>query len=176
MKLTRYILVFSLAVIALFLLAPMASAQVQDDIVLHKSCAHCGMNRGAFDFSRMLIEYNDGSAVPVCSLHCAAIDLATNLDKEPKSIKVADFKGKQLINAEQAFWVTGGSRPGVMSKRGKWAFAAKDAAEDFMKTNGGKLASFEEAIHMAYDDMYGDTKMIREKRKMMRMKQMDKKP
>jgi len=175
MKMARFIVVFGLAVIASLLIASVASAQPQDDIVLHKSCAHCGMNRGAFDFSRMLIEYSDGSATPVCSLHCAAIDLATNLDKDPKSIKVADFKGKQLIDAEQAFWAVGGSRPGVMSKRGKWAFATKADADDFTKTNGGKPASFEEAIKMAYDDMYEDTKMIREKRKMMRMKQMDKK-
>ena len=170
-----YYVIFGLVAIISFMFASIGSAEMQEDITLHKSCAHCGMNRGTFDFSRMLIEYNDGSAVPVCSLHCAAIDLANNIDKAPKSIKVADFKGKQLIDAEQAFWVAGGSRPGVMSKRGKWAFAAKDDAESFLKTNGGKLVSFEDAIKMAYDDMYEDTRMIREKRKMMRMKQMDKK-
>ena len=167
--------IFGLMAVISLMFAPIVSAETQDDIVLHKSCAHCGMNRGTFDSSRMLIEYNDGSAVPVCSLHCAAIDLANNIDKTPKSIKVADFKGKQLIDAEQAFWVVGGSKPGVMSKRGKWAFGTKDEAENFIKTNSGKPASFEEAVKMAYDDMYEDTKMIREKRKMMRMKQMEKK-
>jgi copper chaperone NosL len=172
---TSYWVIFGLAAIVSLMFASIVSAEMQGDITLHKSCAHCGMNRGTFDFSRMLIEYNDGSAVPVCSLHCAAMDLANNIDKAPKSIKVADFKGKQLIDAEQAFWVVGGNKPGVMSKRGKWAFGTKDDAENFIKTNGGKRASFEEAIKMAYDDMYEDTKMIREKRKMMRMKQMDKK-
>jgi copper chaperone NosL len=166
---------FSLAVIISLMFAAIASAEMQEDITLHKSCSHCGMNRETFAFSRMLIEYHDGSAVPVCSLHCAAIDLANNIDKTPKSIKVADFKAKQLIDAEQAFWIAGGNKPGVMSKRGKWAFGTKDEAENFIKTNGGKLVSFEDAMKMAYDDMYEDTKMIREKRKMMRMKQMDKK-
>jgi copper chaperone NosL len=172
---TSHCIIFGLVAVISLMFASIASAEMQEDITLHKSCAHCGMNREAFDFSRMLIEYNDGSAVPVCSLHCAAIDLANNIDKAPRSIKVGDFKGKQLIDAEQAFWVAGGNKPGVMSKRGKWAFGTKDEAENFIKTNGGKLVSFEDAIKMAYDDMYEDTRMIREKRKMMRMKQMDKK-
>jgi hypothetical protein len=37
-----------------------------------------------------------------------------------------------------------------------------------MKDNGGKLATFDEAIKLAYEDMYLDTKMIRDKRKMMK--------
>jgi copper chaperone NosL len=171
MKNTLHITLGLAVAIICLMFMPISHAATQDDLVLHKSCAHCGMSREAFDFSRMLIEYNDGSLVPVCSLHCAAIDLANNIDKAPKSIKVADFKGKQLIDAEKAFWVAGGKKPGVMSKRGKWAFETKDDAENFLKANGGDLVSFEDAIKMAYQDMYEDTRMIREKRKMMRMKQ-----
>jgi copper chaperone NosL len=150
----------------------MALADVKDDIALHKQCRHCGMDRGSFEFSRMLIEYDDGTVSAICSLHCAAIDLANNIDKTPRTIKVADFTGRQLIDAEKAFWVIGGKKPGVMSKRGKWAFEKQDDAEGFMKTNQGKLASFDEAMKSAYEDMYADTKMIREKRKAKRMKMM----
>ena len=39
------------------------------------------------------------------------------------------------------------------------------AAESFSKENEGKLASFDDAMKAAYEDMYADTKMIREKRK-----------
>jgi copper chaperone NosL len=167
--------ILGIIVAACLLFSAPAWAQVQDDITHHKSCAHCGMDRGMFNFSRMLIQYDDGSVVAVCSLHCAAIDLANNIDKTPISIKVADFTGKYLIDAETATWVVGGKKPGVMSKRGKWAFDKKDDAESFMKTDQGQRTSFEEAIRMSYDDMYEDTKMIRQKRKMMRMKMMDKK-
>ncbi len=149
--------------------------QTKDDIAAQKSCRFCGMDRGMFDFSRMLIEYDDGTNVAHCSLHCAAVDLATNIDKTPKTIRVADFNSKQLIDAEKAFWVVGGKKPGVMSKRGKWAFEKKDDADAFLKANGGSLASFEEAMKLAYDDMYEDTKMIRDKRKMKRMKMMEQK-
>ncbi|MRR36998.1 NosL family protein, partial [bacterium] len=54
-------------------------------------------------------------------------------------------------------------------KRAKWAFESRADAEAFIKENGGKPASFDEAIKAAYEDMYADTKMIREKRKMRMM-------
>ena len=137
-----------------------------DDISQSPGCKYCGMDRQKFDFSRMLIEYEDGTSTGVCSLHCAAVELATNIDKTPKAIMVADFGTKNLIDAEKAYWVVGGSKPGVMSKRGKWAFEKKEAAEDFIKANGGTLTSFDDTVKAAYTDMYEDTKMIREKRKM----------
>ena len=84
----------------------------------------------------MLVVYDDGTEVGVCSLHCAAIDLAINIDKTPKTIYVGDFNTKKLIDAEQAFWVIGGNKPGVMTKRAKWAFEKKADAEAFIRRKG----------------------------------------
>jgi copper chaperone NosL len=167
----------TLVTVVCFILSGLTFAeQMKDDISVHKACKYCGMDRGTYNFSRMLIGYDDGTIAAFCSIHCAAVDLANNIDKTPKAIQVGDFNGRQLIDAETAFWVVGGSKPGVMSKRGKWAFEKKDDAENFMKTNQGKIVSFEEAMKMAYEDMYEDTKMIRERRKMKRMKMMEQKP
>jgi len=153
----------------------MLVAQTKEDIEQHKDCKYCGMSRGMNDFSRMLIEYEDGTNAAMCSVHCSAVDLANNIDKTPKAIKVGDFVSRQLIDAEKAYWVVGGIKPGVMSKRGKWAFENKNDAESFIKSNQGKAATFEEVMKMAYEDMYDDTKMIREKRKMKKMKMMEQK-
>jgi hypothetical protein len=90
------------------------AAQTKEDINFHKDCKYCGMSRGMYDFSRMLIEYDDGTAIAVCSTHCAAVELANNIDKTPKAIKVGDFIGKQLIDAENLL-VVGGKR---RNKRG----------------------------------------------------------
>ena len=169
----RYLIYLAAAVCLIF--GGLLIAQTKEDIDLHKDCKFCGMNRGMFDYSRMLIEYEDGTTAAVCGMHCAAVELANSIDKTPKMIKVGDFNGKQLIDAEKAFWVVGGTKPGVMSKRGKWAFEKKEDAENFMKANQGKAASFEEAMKMAYEDMYEDTRMIREKRKMKKMKMMEQK-
>ena len=99
-----------------------------------------------------------------------AVDLALNIDKTPKTIQVADYNTKNLIDAEKAVWVIGGEKPGVMTKRAKWAFENKADAEAFIKTNKGTLADFEAAIKASYEDMYSDTKMIREKSKAKHMK------
>jgi nitrous oxide reductase accessory protein NosL len=160
---------------ALFLIAAVAiltpgAAAAADDIADHPACAYCGMDRGKFAHSRMLIRYDDGSSFGACSIHCAAVDMAVNIDKAPVNIQVADFNSKQLLDAEAAFWVVGGSKPGVMTRRAKWAFAEKAAAEAFVRENGGKVADFEEALEASYQDMYQDTRMIREKRKMKRDK------
>ena len=51
----------------------------------------------------------------------------------------------------------------------KWAFEKKEDAERFIKENGGEISTFDGVIKAAYEDMYGDTKMIRERRKMKKM-------
>ena len=149
---------------------PAMAAGPDPDITTHKSCQYCGMDRGKFAHSRMLTEFDDGSSVATCSLHCTAVDLANHIDKTPKVIKVGDFDSGALIDADKAEWVIGGSKQGVMTRNAKWAFSTKEKAAAYIKENGGKLASFEEAIKTAYEDMYNDTRMIRDRRKMMKMK------
>ncbi len=148
-------------------------AEAQEDIQKHPSCKYCGMNRQQFAHSRVFIEYDDASTVGTCSIHCAAVDLAINIDKMPKAIQVGDYNSKGLIDAEKASWVIGGSKMGVMTKRAKWAFEKKEEAEKFIKENGGETATFDVIMKAAYEDMYSDTKMIRERRKMMKQKKME---
>ena len=154
--------------VGLFLSLSAGFCLAQDDVAKQASCKYCGMDRKTFAHSRMLVSYEDGAALGTCSLHCAAVELALNIDKTPRTIEVGDYKTKKLVDAEKAFWVIGGSKPGVMTKRAKWAFESKADADAFIKENGGKPASFDEAIKASYEDMYADTKMIRDKRKMMK--------
>jgi hypothetical protein len=167
----KKILVISMMV---FLLAGFDNVFAQDDISKHPACPLCGMDRAKFAHSRIYIEYDDNSTIGTCSIHCAAIDMAVNIDKSPQIIMVGGFNTKMLINAEKAIWVVGGKKMGVMTRRAKWAFENKKDADEFIGAHGGKLASFGEAIEAAYADMYKDNKMIREKRKMMREKKMKK--
>jgi nitrous oxide reductase accessory protein NosL len=141
----------------------------QKDISDHPGCPYCGMNRGQWAHSRMLIEYDDGTAVGLCSLRCAAVDMVNNIDKFPKKIGVGDYGTKALLDAETAVWVIGGDLPGVMTKRAKWAFKDPAAAEAFIKAHGGQKGDLNAAIEAAYDDINQDTKMIRERRKAKRM-------
>lgn len=141
----------------------------QGDVENAPSCKYCGMDRAKFAHSRMLVTYDDGTKLGTCSIHCLAVDLAMNIDKSPVTLEVGDYNSKELIDAEKAFWVIDGSKPGVMTKQAKWAFAKQEDAEKFIKDNGGTLATFDAAMKAAYESMYADTKMIREKRKMKKM-------
>jgi nitrous oxide reductase accessory protein NosL len=146
------------------------AAMSQEDVTKFPSCPLCGMDRAKFAHSRVFIEYGHGQSAGFCSLHCAAIDLALKIDQSPAAIMVGDYKSKKLIEAEKAYWVIGGEKMGVMTRRAKWAFENKHEAEAFIKESGGNLATFETAIKATFEDMYEDVMMIRKKRQMMRKK------
>ncbi|MDW7771973.1 MAG: nitrous oxide reductase accessory protein NosL [Desulfobulbaceae bacterium] len=154
--------------VGMVLAVPVFAAQDQAE---HPNCPYCGMDRTKFAHSRIYVQYDDGSSAGTCSLHCAAMEMALKIDKTPVVIQVGDFDTKELIDAEKAIWVIGGSEMGVMTSRAKWAFGTQGAAEAFVKQSGGQIGDFNQAIKAAFEDMYEDVKMIREKRRMMRMKQ-----
>jgi len=139
-----------LAVLLFCMTRTVVFAQV--DINDFRSCINCGMDRKAYGFSRMLIQYEDGSALGVCSLHCAVVELDANPGREVKALLVADRDSRMLINAEQANWVMGGGKRGVMTQQPKWAFQSKDGAEAFIKANGGKLVTWAEALAAAREE------------------------
>ncbi len=124
-----------------------------------KTCKQCGMDRTVFSRSRMLITYADGTAVGVCSLHCAASELRQNRDKQVKSLRVADYATQELIDAGTAIWVVGGKKEGVMTSLPKWAFARVEDAQKFVKENGGEAAPFDKVMKSAEAEVGGDTTM-----------------
>ena len=134
-----------------------------------ESCIHCGMYKAKFGHSWVVIEHDDGTLEGVCSVHCAAIDMALHTDKGVRKITVGDYNSKKQIEAESAYWVIGGDKMGVMTARAKWAFETKDAADQFMSDHGGRPANFDEVMKAAFEDMYTDTLMIQKKKQMMKM-------
>jgi nitrous oxide reductase accessory protein NosL len=123
--------------------------RAHDDIDRHRACNHCGMDRKAYGYSRMLVVYADGSQTGVCSLHCAAIELAAHPDRKSTALQVADRTSHALIDATRAYWVRGGSKRGVMSPTPTWAFATREAAERFIRDHGGTPATWEEVLAIA---------------------------
>jgi copper chaperone NosL len=146
----RMFLIFSTVAMLLSLFS--LSVFADTDIDQHRDCKHCGMDRKAFGYSRMLVEYKDGKNVGTCSLHCVVTELNSNKSGEVISFKVADRNTRQLIDAEKAVWVIGGSKRGVMTMRAKWAFATRDAAQLFVDDYGGTIATWSEALAAAKED------------------------
>jgi copper chaperone NosL len=113
------------------------------------SCEQCGMDRVIFARSRMVVVYADGTTAGTCSIHCAVAEMKAHKGKKVKSLKVADYDTKNLIDARKAVWVIGGSKSGVMTSVPKWAFAKRADAETFVRENGGRVTTFDEALELA---------------------------
>jgi copper chaperone NosL len=124
----------------------------QDDIDLHRNCDNCGMDRKAYGYSRMLVNYDNGVSVGVCSLNCAVVELDAHKGRPVKSLLVADRETRSLVDAEKAVWVMGGNKRGVMTQRPKWAFATSASAQAFIDANGGVLANWPEVLAAARED------------------------
>jgi nitrous oxide reductase accessory protein NosL len=151
---------------ALLLLGgPAEGGEPHADVKEGPTCRYCGMDREKFASTRMVIEYDDGTKFFACSLHCVAVDLALQIDRTPLAIRVADATSSELIDAEKAHWLLGGTTPGVMTKRAKLAYLEAGAAKAAAKQTGAALITFDDAMKAAYEDMYQDTRMIRERRK-----------
>ena len=148
----------------------------ENDIEKYPKCPYCGMDRKQYHHSRMLLQYSDDLADGTCSLHCSAISLSLNVDREPKMIWVGDNAAagdiKPLVEVDKATFLIGSKIPGVMTANSKVAYGTEDAAKAAQAAQGGELAKFDQALLVAYTDMSKDVSRIRKmraerKRKMM---------
>jgi nitrous oxide reductase accessory protein NosL len=152
MKSKWYVTAIMVAAVVFNLFAAASMAQTSD-IDDHRDCAYCGMDRKAYGFSRMLIQYQDGAVVGVCSLHCAMIELDANPGRAVQALLVADRDTRIMIAAEKAIWVMGGKKRGVMTERAKWAFQSKAAADEFIKANEGTTVTWAEVQAAAREEI-----------------------
>lgn len=148
-----------------------------DDIAKYPKCPYCGMDRKQYHHSRMVVHYADDLADGTCSLHCAAISLSLNIDRDPKALWVGDNavegETKPLVEVEKASFVVGSKLPGVMTARSKVAYGNADAAKASQAANGGELTDFDGALLAAYTDMSADVTRIRKNRAERRRKMME---
>jgi nitrous oxide reductase accessory protein NosL len=157
--------------------APDPQPQV-DDIAKYPKCPYCGMDRKQFHHSRMVVHYGDDLVDGTCSLHCSAISLSLNIDRDPKALWVGDNAAegevKPLVEVEKASFLVGSKLPGVMTARSKVAYGSEDAAKASQTANGGEITDFDNALLAAYTDMSADVTRIRKNRAERRRKMMEK--
>ncbi len=149
----------------------------EGDIEKYPKCPYCGMDRKQFHHSRMLLQYSDDVADGTCSLHCSAISLSLNVDREPKMMWVGDnaVAGdvKPLVEVDKASFLIGSKLPGVMTANSKVAYGSDEAAKAAQAANGGELVKFDQALLLAYTDMSKDVSRIRKMRAERRKKMME---
>ncbi|HYG91260.1 MAG TPA: nitrous oxide reductase accessory protein NosL [Azospirillum sp.] len=148
--------------------APKDPKPLERELEKYPKCPYCGMDRRQWHHSRHLIHYSDDLVDGTCSLHCAAVGLALNLDRGPQAIYAADFgataEPKPLVNVDTAAYLLGSTLPPTMSKVSNMVFSSKEAAERAQKDAGGTIVGFDQALAAAYTGMAEDTVMIRKRR------------
>jgi len=148
--------------------APKDANPLVDELKKYPKCPYCGMDRTQFHHARHLVQYADDLVDGTCSIHCLAISLAINLDREPKAIYAPDNASpeavKPLISVDKATYLIGGKAPGVMTHRSKVPYGSKEAAQAAKERDGGEIGDFAAALTASYADMAKDTLMIRKKR------------
>jgi len=142
-----------MTILALMILFVSAAAVARENIEAPKSCQLCRMDRTMFAHSRMLVMYADGVTVGVCSIHCAVEEMMANREKPVKKLLVADFKTKELAEADTVTWIVGGKKKGVMTALPKWAFTREEDAREFLNENGGKIMPVGQVINMASEEV-----------------------
>lgn len=145
----------------------------------YAKCPYCGMDRKEHHRTRMLVQYSDDLADGTCSIHCLALSLGVNVDREPKMIWGPDFgataEPRPLVPVDKLSYLIGADMKHVMTKKSKHSFASADVAKEFQTKHGGTLGNFDEALKQSYLGMSEDVTQIRknraERRKKMMMEQ-----
>ncbi len=134
-----------------------------------KWCPNCGMNLVMFYKTTHYIVLEDDTKAQFCSLHCLAETYQQGKydGKKVKEIYGVDTNSLKQYPVKDLTYVVGSKVKGTMTKRSKYAFTSKDDANKFMSENGGKPATFDEALVMAREDMAADKKMVGMKRSKM---------
>ncbi len=141
---------------------------LENDIEKYQKCPYCGMDRKEHNKTRMLVQYSDDLADGVCSIHCLALSLSLNIDREPKGIWGPDFAStvepRPLLPVDGLTYLIGADLKHAMTKKSKHSFASADVAKEFQAKHGGTLGNFNEALRESYLGMADDVAQIRKNR------------
>ena len=159
---------------------PPDAAPLENELAKYPKCPYCGMDRREHHRARMLVQFSDNLSDGVCSIHCLALSLGLNIDREPKMIWGPDYASavepRPLHPVDQLTYLIGADLKHAMTKRSKHSFAAPETAREFQARHGGALGKFDDALRESYLDMAGDVAMIRKIRAEQRKKMAEQKP
>ncbi|MDY0052623.1 MAG: nitrous oxide reductase accessory protein NosL [Aliarcobacter sp.] len=126
-------------------------------------CNVCGMHLTKYYKTNHATEFKNGHKEQYCSIHCQA-QIEDEYADKIRNIQVVDTNSLKFIDAKNAFYVVGSSKPGTMSPVSKYAFSTKDAATKFQKEFGGEIHTFNETLNIAKKGLQKENKALDEKR------------
>jgi copper chaperone NosL len=153
---------------------------LQNEFEKYPKCPYCGMDRRDHHRTRMLVQYSDNLVDGVCSIHCLALSLGLNIDREPAHLWGPDYgsnlEPRPLVPVDQLTYLIDADLKHAMTRRSKHSFASVDTAKTFQAKHGGTLGTFSSALRESYLDMADDVAMVRKNREERRKRAAGKKP
>ena len=147
---------------------PPDAKPLENEFEKYPKCPYCGMDRKEHNRSRMLVQYSDNLVDGTCSIHCLALSLGLNVDRDPKEIWGPDYANsadpRPLLPVDKLTYLIGADLKHVMTKRSKHSFSSSETAKEFQAKHGGTLAKFDDALRESYLGMADDVTMIRKVR------------
>lgn len=141
---------------------------LENELEKYGKCPYCGMDRKEHNKTRMLVQYADDLADGTCSIHCLALSLSLNIDRQPKNIWGPDFAAtaepRPLLPVDQLIYLIGADLKHAMTKKSKHSFASIEMAKEFQAKHGGTLGNFNDALRESYLGMSEDVAQIRKNR------------
>jgi nitrous oxide reductase accessory protein NosL len=141
---------------------------LENELEKYPKCPYCGMDRKEHHRARMLVQYSDDLTDGVCSIHCLALSLGVNIDREPKNIWGPDYgaaaEPRPLVPVDNLVYLIGADLKHAMTKKSKHSFASESTAKEFMGKHGGSLGNFGDALRESYLGMAEDVGQIRKNR------------
>lgn len=137
---------------------PANKATIVQDGETKQYCPVCGMTLPMF-YKTNHAATHDGHTAQYCSVHCMVEDKEVN-GKNLTDAKVVDNTSLKFIDAKDAFYVVGSSKPGTMSMMSKYAFANEADAKAFQAENGGEIKKYDEVYAMVAKNMQKEKEAI----------------
>lgn len=147
---------------------PADAKPLENELEKYPKCPYCGMDRKEHQRTRMLVQYSDDLTDGTCSIHCLALSLGVNIDREPTNIWGPDYgataEPRPLQPVDNLTYLIGADLKHAMTKKSKHSFASADIAKEFQGKHGGTLGNFNDALRESYLGMADDVAMIRKNR------------
>lgn len=152
----------------MFQSVPVEKATIMQEGKDKMYCPNCGMYLPKFYKTTHAVELKDGSARQYCSIYCLVEEMELTVLRGKhdtiKKILVVDVPSLKYIDAKNATYVVGSTKPGTMTTKSKYAFANADDAKKFAAKNGGEVTDFDTAYNIALKDFAKDTGLVKAKR------------
>ena len=111
---------------------PADAKPLENELEKYPKCPYCGMDRKEHHRTRMLVQYSDDLTDGTCSIHCLALSLGVNIDREPKNIWGPDYgsatEPRPLVPVDNLTYLIGADLKHAMTKKSKHSFASADVA------------------------------------------------